>query len=148
MSHQRSLRDQTVFRMQLLLDQVRQVSPRGIANLVQNQQLFVERFVAINADPMQVNLLLDSFSNPAFEESSMFRNVLLSSEGVASLSSAEIKAGIDALNLRSNLIQGVSLSIEEQLRQEIRTLVAGFEQQRMGFLTVVSLLTVMLIVKV
>ncbi|GAL18163.1 CheY-like receiver [Vibrio maritimus] len=123
-----------------------ELSKQEIANLVQNQQLFVERFVAINADPMQVNLLLDSFSNPAFEESSMFRNVLLSSEGVASLSSAEIKAGIDALNLRSNLIQGVSLSIEEQLRQEIRTLVAGFEQQRMGFLTVVSLLTVMLIV--
>lgn len=123
-----------------------QYSKQEIANLVQNQQLFVERFVAINADPMQVNLLLDSFSNPAFEESSVFRNILLSSEGVATLSNAEIKAGLRSLNLRSNLIQGVSLVIEEQLRQEIRTLVTGFEQQRIAFLSVVTLLTVMLIV--
>ncbi|WP_239670653.1 response regulator [Vibrio variabilis] len=121
-------------------------SKQEIANLVQNQQLFVERFVAINADPMQVNLLLDSFSNPAFEESSLFRNILLSSEGITSLSGAEIKAGLDALNLRSNLIQGVSLAIEEQLRQEIRTLVTGFEQQRIAFLSAVTLLTIMLIV--
>lgn len=122
-----------------------QYSKQEIANLVQNQQLFVERFVAINADPMQVNLLLDSFSNPAFEESSLFRNILLSSEGITTLGSAEIKAGLDALNLRSNLIQGVSLAIEEQLRQEIRTLVTGFEQQRIAFLSVVTLLTIMLI---
>ncbi|GAL32303.1 CheY-like receiver [Vibrio maritimus] len=123
-----------------------QYSKQEIANLVQNQQLFVERFVAINADPMQVNLLLDSFSNPAFEESSLFRNILLSSEGITTLSGAEIKAGLDALNLRSNLIQGVSLAIEEQLRQEIRTLVTGFEQQRIAFLSAVTLLTIMLIV--
>lgn len=123
-----------------------QYSKQEIANLVQNQQLFVERFVAINADPMQVNLLLDSFSNPAFEESSLFRNILLSSDGISTLGGAEIKAGLDALNLRSNLIQGVSLAIEEQLRQEIRTLVSGFEQQRIAFLTAVTLLTVMLVV--
>ncbi|WP_338166453.1 response regulator [Vibrio sp. 10N] len=123
-----------------------QYSKQEIANLVQNQQLFVERFVAINADPMQVNLLLDSFSNPAFEESSIFRNILLSNQGIFTLTSPEIRAGLDALNLRSNLIQGVSLAIEEQLRQEIRTLISGFEQQRIAFLSAVTLLTVMLIV--
>jgi signal transduction histidine kinase/DNA-binding NarL/FixJ family response regulator len=124
---------------------VEQSSKQKIANLVQNQQLFAERLVAINSDPMQVNLVLDSFSNPVFEQCRLFRDTLLSHEGLNTLSNTEIKVGLDALNQRSNLIQGVALGIKNQLRQEVRALVAGFEQHRRVFLSVVSLLVVMLI---
>ncbi|WP_038223110.1 response regulator [Vibrio mediterranei] len=117
----------------------------SIINLVQSQQLFVERFIAINADETQVSLLLKAFSNAAFEQSSVFREQLLNTKSANALSVADIKLGMEALDLRLNLIQGVSQSIEVQLRSEIRELVSGFEKQRLLFLTLVGVLTILVV---
>ncbi len=144
--------DEEIWQINLLVKELQTGNPRTqdirehIVNLVQSQQLFVERFVAINADEAQVSLLLEAFSNMVFEQSSIFRQQLLNQNSETTLSIAEIQSGMDALDLRLNLIQGVSQAIEVQLRSEIRNLVQHFEQQRVFFVTIVSLLTIFIIV--
>ncbi|WP_407077139.1 response regulator [Vibrio qingdaonensis] len=124
-------------RIEMLKDEIR--------SLTQSQQLFVERFVAINADTEQVALLLGTFSDIAFQQSSQFRGTLLSSDKPNALPVAEVNIGISALALRLNLIQSVADSIEMQLRNEIGALVGTFEQTRMVFFTGIGLLTALVI---
>ncbi|MCL9777209.1 response regulator [Vibrio methylphosphonaticus] len=116
-----------------------------IRSLTLSQQLFVERFVAINADPQQVALLLETFSNIAFEQSSEFRSVLLATDQISASNESEIDIGLSALALRLNLLQSVADSIEIQLRDEISGLVATFEQTRAVFFAGISLLTALVI---
>ncbi|MFA0084690.1 response regulator [Vibrio sp. 10N.261.51.F12] len=117
-----------------------------IRSLTQSQQLFVERFVAINADEKQVTLLLNTFSNSAFEQGSQFRSLLLASDPSVALPQNEVSTGLSALALRLNLLQSVADSIEVQLREEIRGLVATFEQTRAAFFAGIGLLTALVIV--
>ncbi|MGF1776815.1 response regulator [Vibrio nomapromontoriensis] len=116
-----------------------------IRSLTQSQQLFVERFVAINADTQQVALLLETFSNITFQQSSQFRGTLLSAETPNTLPVADVNIGLSALALRLNLLQSVADSIEMQLRNEIGSLVKTFEQTRTVFFAGIGVLTALVI---
>lgn len=94
----------------------------SIINLVQSQQLFVERFIAINADETQVSLLLKAFSNAAFEQSSVFREQLLNTKSANALSVADIKLGMEALDLRLNLIQACLSLLRYNLEVKLENL--------------------------
>ncbi|MCV5738457.1 hypothetical protein OFN56_41800, partial [Escherichia coli] len=45
----------------------------SIQSLIQNQQLFLERFVTLNANQQQVDLLIETFTGEVFIKSQEFR---------------------------------------------------------------------------
>ncbi|WP_435532810.1 response regulator [Vibrio hippocampi] len=116
-----------------------------IEQLVTNQQLFVNRFIAINANASQVGLLLNTFTDPAFERSSEFRNQILVQESVKQLSDAQRTDGLASLEARLLLLDGVSNQIEKQLRDAMSSAISDFESQRIAFLAVVLILTACII---
>ena len=104
--------------------------------LAQNQQLFLNRFLAINADQSQVKLLLDTFSDPVFQQSNTFRSQLLASESLADFSSEQMVAGTEALNARLSRLQTAGRQIEEQVRSEIESFITAFNKQKNIFIAV------------
>lgn len=117
-----------------------------IRTLIQNQQLFVDRFVAINADDKQVELLLTAFSNAAFEKSNSYRELLLDKNMTSEITKQAIEQGINAFAQRLALFQNVTEAIEQQLKQDIQQAISTFEKQRIIFfsVTAISILLVLL----
>ncbi|MGF1736283.1 response regulator [Photobacterium satsumensis] len=113
-------------------------STTGILNeirlLAQNQQLFLNRFLAINADQSQVKLLLETFSDPVFQQSTNFRVQLLTSENISEFSAQEMAAGTEALNARLLKLQSVGKQIEDQVRLEIVQSITTFNKQKNLFI--------------
>ncbi|NOI26506.1 response regulator [Vibrio mediterranei] len=113
--------------------------------LVRNQQLFVDRFVAINANEQQVSALLHAFKNPVFEISRAFRNRLTSDTNLTGMTSAEKFQGLQALKTRLSLLSDVSKTLEHEFHLTIISMVRSFEKQRYVFIAVVGLLTLVVI---
>lgn len=133
-------------------------SPRGnndlallmrsdILTLIQNQQLFVDRFVAINANEKQVTLLLNAFSNIAFENSNIYREQLLDNSLIIKLTPSKINQGNKEFTQRLLLLQEVANAIKLELKQEIKKAIIIFEQHRLIFfsLTAVSIVLVLIL---
>ncbi|REL31042.1 response regulator [Thalassotalea euphylliae] len=110
-----------------------------IRALIQQQELFMGRFVVINAEPDQINLMLTTFSNPAFVESQQFRELVLSEPAVL-ISTEQMMAGQQALATRLALFQEVAGAISGQLLQEVERHVTAFEQQRLFVVIAITLL--------
>lgn len=118
-----------------------------INELSHKQQLYIERFVAINAQEAQVSLLLATFSNEAFENSTIYREQLLQEEAFSILTSQEIEQGKQAFSLRLKLFQSVADVIQSQLSLEIENTVQVFEEQRITFLsTIIGIVLVTFII--
>lgn len=118
-----------------------------IRALVHSQQLFVDRFVAINADKEQVALMLSVFSDIAFEQSSNYRQQLFNQTRLSKLSSEEIFKGENALTQRLVLFQSVANAIEDQLKKEISTSIKTVKQQKTLFfaITIISIVIVLIL---
>ncbi|PSW18271.1 hybrid sensor histidine kinase/response regulator [Photobacterium sanctipauli] len=115
--------------------------------LAQNQQLFLNRFLAINADQEQVKLLLETFSDPVFQQSNNFRAQLLESDNIAKFTPEEMAAGTAALNARLSRLQSVGMQIEDQVRLEIEESIAVFTSQKNLFLAIsLSLFLIVLLI--
>jgi len=106
--------------------------------LSQKQQLYIERFVAINAKASQVSLLLATFSDEAFENSTIYREQLLQVEAFEVLTPQQIEAGKQAFSTRLRLFQSVADVIQSQLSHEIQNTVQVFEKRRLIFLSIIS----------
>lgn len=106
--------------------------------LFQYQRLFIDRFLAINADETQVRLLLNTFMHPSFNKSADFRNKILSEIDDNHLTEQEISFGVKALEERLNLLKKVSRTIENQLSNEIMQNIAAFKLKRICFITIIS----------
>lgn len=100
----------------------------------QDQQLYIDRFLAINADKEQVKLLLSTFSHPAFNQSADFRDNVLSGKRVNRIEPSENRAGLKALKERLDLLSKVSSTIEKQLNEEINFNVDKFKIKRNIFI--------------
>nr|WP_244225129.1 response regulator [Vibrio aquaticus] len=116
-----------------------------IIALVHNQQLYVERFVTLNANEQQVSIMVSAFSNEVFSKSQEFRTLLMAQTGLNQLSETEIEQGLEALSGRQALLHQVALSIENQLAAEIDLAVIKAEQSRLTYILAVSLLTLFVI---
>ena len=114
--------------------------------LIQNQQLFVDRFLAINADKSQTKLLLGVFSNIAFEQSNSYREQLLDDDLMAQITSEELKQGTKAFAQRLSLFQNVAKAINEQLQQNIKTSVNTFQQYRIVFFSIITISIFLLLI--
>ncbi|MGF1684602.1 response regulator [Photobacterium minamisatsumaniensis] len=104
--------------------------------LAQNQQLFLNRFLAINADQNQVKLLLETFSDPIFQRSNEFRTKLLASDNLNEFEPQEMAEGVEVLNARLSRLQLVGAQIEEQVRLEIAESIEAFTKQKNIFMSV------------
>jgi len=113
--------------------------------LIQKQQLFIDRFIAMNADPQQVSSMLRAFSNSAFEESRVYREQLLNKDLTTTLTPVNVKQGEKSLTRRLTLLNDVAVKIETQLKNEIKTSVRMIEKQRFIFLgvTLISIILVL-----
>ncbi|EGU31244.1 Signal transduction histidine kinase [Vibrio ichthyoenteri ATCC 700023] len=116
-----------------------------IASLAQNQQLFVERFVNLNANEQQVNFMLEAFSNDAFQQSQTFRQTLLNESELNQSPSADIANGLIALVSRLHLLNDVGHKIENQLITRIETATRAANSERVVFVGIVSVLTFVVI---
>lgn len=116
-----------------------------IRSLIQNQQLFVDRFLAINADKAQVELLLNVFSNIAFEQSNTYREQLLKRRLTLDITSQELEQGTKAFTQRLSLFQGVATAISEQLQQNIQDSVNAFEYNRNIFFSIIAVSILLLL---
>ncbi len=116
-----------------------------IETLVQSQQLFLERFVTLNANQQQVSMLLETFNNDVFIVSQEFRASLLNEEQLRSLSSQEVATGLAALNGRLALLQDVDNKIEQQLRTDINHAITAANQQRLMFIGIMCVITILVI---
>ncbi|MFM2587543.1 response regulator [Vibrio sp. TBV020] len=117
-----------------------------IVSLVQNQQLYIERFVSLNADASQVSMMVEVFSNEVFSQSQSFRQTLASPSKLNAMSATELERGVSALSARLMLLQNVGEAIEHQLIGEVDRAIEHAEQQRIMFLAIVSLLTILVMV--
>ncbi|REL25283.1 response regulator [Thalassotalea euphylliae] len=112
-----------------------------IKALIQQQTLFMERFVVINAEPDQIKLMLSTFSNPAFAASQQFRELVLA-DTANEISPAQLAQGQQVLATRLALFQEVAGVISAQLLQEVEQHLADFQQQRLLVIIVITLLVV------
>ena len=114
-----------------------------IQALILQQQLFIERFVITNAAPEQINLMLSTFTNPAFEASQQFREQVLT-KPLSNLSQGVISQGQATLATRLSLFQQVADVISVQLSREVAQYVSNF--QRQGVAMIVGILMVIVAV--
>ncbi|MGP8305234.1 response regulator [Vibrio sp. YIC-376] len=116
-----------------------------IQSLVQNQQLLIERFVALNANRQQVDLLIDTFSDDVFRISQEFRTSLLQPQELQALTPQQISLGLSALNKRMTLIHDIDKHIVLQLQTRISESISDTTQHRLIFIAAVMLITVLVI---
>lgn len=116
-----------------------------IKSLVQNQQLLIERFVTLNANQKQVNLLIDTFTDDVFRISQEFRTSLLQEQELQMLSPQQISDGLEALNKRLSLIHDIDNKIEQQLQASISQSITRTTQHRLVFIAAISLVTILVI---
>ncbi|OLQ84300.1 hybrid sensor histidine kinase/response regulator [Vibrio ponticus] len=116
-----------------------------INTLIERQQLFIERFVNLNANPEQVKLMMQAFSNSAFSHSQKFRQNLASLSNLASLNSQMTQLGIEAMNTRLDLLNNVGDTIEFQITSSIEQSIQQAHFERNLYIGLVSLLTALVI---
>ncbi|WP_104035321.1 response regulator [Vibrio jasicida] len=116
-----------------------------IESLVKNQQLFLERFVTLNANQQQVELLIETFTNEVFVLSQEFRAYLFSEQELSTLPPQEVATGLTALNGRLELLQNVDNKMTDQLNADVDHAISIANQQRLMFIGVMSLITILVI---
>ncbi len=116
-----------------------------LKTLAERQQLFVERFVNLNADDAQVQLMIQAFSNPAFIQSQDFKFNLRSIESIQTLTQTEIQMGVSAMSARLALLNDVGTTIEFQIEQRISESIEQAQFERNAYVTSVALLTLLVV---
>lgn len=112
--------------------------------LIQKQQLIFERFVVMNAEPKQVQLMVNAFSNVAFEQSQEFRQLIHQNDS-DTVSKDQINAGLQAMATRAQLFNDVASVIAEQLVKDVQLEEASFRQQRLLMYFVITLTFLLLV---
>ncbi|MBR9787073.1 MAG: response regulator [Vibrionaceae bacterium] len=116
-----------------------------IESLVQNQQLLIERFVILNANQKQINLLVDTFEDDVFRKSQEFRTRLLQEQELKMLTPLQVSDGLEALNKRLSLIHEIDNKIEQQLQASISQSITNTTQYRLVFIAAILLITMLVI---
>ncbi|ABV85614.1 ATP-binding protein [Shewanella pealeana] len=100
-----------------------------LVTVTERQQLYVERFIDINAKQEQITLLLNTFSDKAFEQSYQLRSHILNEEAL----SDSPNISLSAFSQRLDLIQYVVTTFSTQLADNIQSEIAQSKQLIMLF---------------
>ncbi|GIU40456.1 hybrid sensor histidine kinase/response regulator [Shewanella sairae] len=109
---------------QLLLNRSNTELLSQLNTITERQQLYVERFIDINAKPEQVTLLLNTFSDKAFEQSYKLRSDILNGTTLA----GDPQLSLAAFSQRLSKIQYVVNTFSEQLTNNIHHEIAQSKQ--------------------
>ncbi|PMM59521.1 response regulator [Vibrio splendidus] len=112
-----------------------------IATLSQRQQLFLERFVSLNANEHQVSLMVEVFRSDVFAQSQEIRTALLNLDAISQLTPQEVSVGLEAMSARLNLLQDLGGVIKQEFQQEVGQAISDAQMQRTLFISIVALLT-------
>lgn len=114
---------------------------RELNILIQNQQLFLDRYISINANKKQIELFLNTFNKKKFQETNTFRNNILNNgiEGLEELSKDQLKleAGMVFIEDRLSSLKGVADTLENILKVDINTTISEYKKQRNLFILLV-----------
>ncbi|PKG57543.1 MULTISPECIES: ATP-binding protein [unclassified Shewanella] len=102
---------------QLLIDRNNTELLTQLNMSTERQQLYVERFINISAKPEQVDLLLTTFSDKAFEQSYQLRRNILHEDILVDSPESNLKA----FSQRLSLIQFVVTKFSDQLTTKIHS---------------------------
>ncbi|NVN80989.1 MULTISPECIES: response regulator [unclassified Vibrio] len=111
-----------------------------IETLSERQQLFLERFVSLNANEHQVSLMVEVFRNDVFAQSQEIRNALLDLNAISQLTPQEVSVGLEAMSARLSLLQSLGNVIKQEFQQEVELAISDAQVQRTLFITIVALL--------
>ena len=89
-------------------------------SLLYRQELYIEQFISMNANPADIKLLLKTFSNDSFALSMQFRNDVIKNKA-NDYTVTEISSGAQALNHRLLLIQSAANRIAVDLKKDLRS---------------------------
>ncbi|WP_186170549.1 response regulator [Vibrio chagasii] len=112
-----------------------------IKTLSERQQLFLERFVLLNANEHQVSLMVEVFRNDVFAQSQEIRNALLDLNAISQLTAQEVSVGLEAMSARLSLLQSLGGVIKQEFKQEVEQAIYAAQMQRTLFISIVALLT-------
>ena len=84
--------------------------------IIERQQLIIERYLSVNANPAQIELLRKTFANPVFATSYQLRASIFSD----SFTGFNESDSFSALDERYTLIQFVVTEISRELAQDIQ----------------------------
>ncbi|CAK2900555.1 two-component system, sensor histidine kinase and response regulator [Vibrio crassostreae] len=111
-----------------------------IKTLSERQQLFLERFVLLNANEHQVSLMVEVFRNDVFAQSQEIRNALLDLNAISQLTAQEVSVGLEAMSARLSLLQSLGNVIKQEFQQEVEQAIYDAQIQRTLFISIVALL--------
>ncbi|CDT19530.1 response regulator [Vibrio coralliirubri] len=111
-----------------------------IETLSERQQLFLERFVSLNANEHQVSLMVEVFRNDVFAQSQEIRSALLDLNAISQLTPQEVSVGLEAMSARLNLLQSLGSVIKQEFQQEVEQAIYDAQIQRTLFISIVALL--------
>ncbi|MDH5887935.1 response regulator [Vibrio splendidus] len=111
-----------------------------IETLSERQQLFLERFVSLNANEHQVSLMVEVFRNDVFAQSQEIRSALLDLNTISQLTPQEVSVGLEAMSARLNLLQSLGGVIKQEFQQEVEQAIYNAQIQRTLFISIVALL--------
>lgn len=111
-----------------------------IKTLSERQQLFLERFVSLNANEHQVSLMVEVFRNDVFAQSQEIRSALLDLNAISQLAPQEISVGLEAMSARLSLLQSLGNVIKQEFQQEVEQAIYEAQIQRTLFISIVALL--------
>ncbi|MCW8347161.1 ATP-binding protein [Vibrio sp. ZSDZ65] len=117
----------------------------ALNTLFERQQYLIDRFISINADPQQINLLLDTFADNSFIDSINFRDLVMNSE-FDTLSENDKGPGARALDQRLVLINQVTNQINKQLSNDMIKRLSNLQQQLWVGLAVTLILIITLFI--
>ena len=103
--------------------------------IIERQQLFIERFIAINAMPEQIELLRNIFANPAFAISYQLRQAILAGKQTDN----DVSYGLSAFDERLRLIHLVVYKVGDQLVEQINDSVTNTKRLMVTYLIVIVL---------
>ncbi|WP_232784183.1 ATP-binding protein [Moritella sp. Urea-trap-13] len=87
--------------------------------IVERQQLFIERFIAISADNNQISLLQNTFSDQAFIDSYALRNLIQNGHFKTNASHYDISALDKRLALISQVVSNVGVNLSVKIKAKV-----------------------------
>ncbi len=108
----------------------------------QRQQLLVERFVSLNANQQQVDLMVETFGDEAFSKSHEFRVALLDPATAQVMTFSEITSGMQSLISRLQSLNSLNETIEMQLLSTIKQYSDDTQQKIIWFIALLLLVAI------
>ncbi|MCL1123179.1 hybrid sensor histidine kinase/response regulator [Shewanella surugensis] len=107
-----------------------------LINLKNKQQLFIDRFITISADPEQIRLLLSLFSSKAFIAGQAFKDKVART-GLSNIPKGEISLGVKALESRLTMLSDGLGGVVDTLNSQIQVEASSFEHKAYFYIVVI-----------